>query len=560
MGNVTGSPVFVENVKTLDPTLIRFPGGSWSDIFFWNGRPSDIPDSLYDGITGKKSEFYAISGQNDWSTTVDNYYKLRAQAGTQGLISINYGYARYGLSEKPAEQAAHLAAEWVRYDSGRTKFWEIGNENAGPWEAGWMIDTTTNRDGQPQIITGQLYGQHFKIFADSMRAAAAEIGAQIFIGGQVLHFDGTNSWNTPDKTWNAGFFKEIGDYADFYVMHNYFGTSATVDNLLSVAVTEPKKNIDFVNQDISNKKAYSKPLALTEYNMNSNAANSTIGISYINGIQEVILFNELIKNNFGLSARWLLATGETGMFYQGSNNSLLWQARPEFYYAYYQQRFTGDHSIAATSNSANILAYASAFSSGETGIVVVNKSKTGQIVRINPTNPGANNIYYVYSLTGGTDNGDFSLKVSVNGAGPEGTQWGPRENLETIPAKAYAIDSDIIINSPGRSVQFIMLDSTDAIMIPTVLSHPTETLPRVVCYPNPFSERTSIEFETLSRASVSLDIYNQIDVKFATLIDKVMPTGFHHVDFDGSSLPAGIYYYKLRVGNNSIIRKMVHIR
>ncbi len=338
MGNVTGSPVFVENVQTLAPTLIRYPGGSWSDIFFWNGKPADIPDSVYDGTTGKKVEFYPISGKNDWPTTVDNYYKLSAAAGSQGLITINYGYARYGLSEKPAEQAAHLAAEWVRYDKGRTKFWEIGNENAGPWEAGWMIDTAANRDGQPQIITGQLYGQHFKIFADSMRTAAAQIGAKIFIGGQVLHFNGTNSWNTPDKTWNAGFFKEIGDAADFYVMHNYFGTSATVDNLLSVATTEPRKNIDFIKLDIANKKAFSKPVALTEYNMNSNSANSSIVISYINGIQEVILFNELIKNNFGLSARWLLATGETGMFYQGSNASWLWQARPEFYYAYYHSK------------------------------------------------------------------------------------------------------------------------------------------------------------------------------------------------------------------------------
>jgi hypothetical protein len=34
MGNNTGSPVFVNHVKELNPALIRFPGGSWSDIFF----------------------------------------------------------------------------------------------------------------------------------------------------------------------------------------------------------------------------------------------------------------------------------------------------------------------------------------------------------------------------------------------------------------------------------------------------------------------------------------------------------------------------------------------
>ncbi|HAH25751.1 MAG TPA: alpha-L-arabinofuranosidase, partial [Prolixibacteraceae bacterium] len=109
-----------------NPSLIRFPGGSWSDIFFWNGKPTDVPDSVYNGTTGKKELFYAISGKNDWPTTTDNYYKLRQQTGSQGLITINYAYARYGLSAKPVVQAAHLAADWVRYDKGRTKFWEIG--------------------------------------------------------------------------------------------------------------------------------------------------------------------------------------------------------------------------------------------------------------------------------------------------------------------------------------------------------------------------------------------------------------------------------------------------
>ncbi len=46
-----------------------------------------------------------------------------------------------------------------------------------------MIDTALNKDGQPQIISGELYGKHFKVFADSMKAAAEEIGATIYIGG-----------------------------------------------------------------------------------------------------------------------------------------------------------------------------------------------------------------------------------------------------------------------------------------------------------------------------------------------------------------------------------------
>ena len=195
-------PTLVEGVHLLAPTLIRFPGGSWSNGYFWNKIiPSDVPNYIYDGTTynsstgtAERQPFVGHSGEEGWVTTTDQYYLLRSRTDVdQGLITINYGYARYGTSEDPVAQAAHLAADWVRYDNGRTRFWEIGNENAGPWEYGWMIDTALNKDGQPQIITGELYGKHFKVFADSMRKAADEIGVEIYIGGQVNHFDGTNT-------------------------------------------------------------------------------------------------------------------------------------------------------------------------------------------------------------------------------------------------------------------------------------------------------------------------------------------------------------------------------
>lgn len=556
IGNVTGEAKFVKNTQLLNPSLIRFPGGSWSNIFFWDGAPSDVPDSAYDS-SGKRVKFYAISGKNDWPTTTDNYYKLRQQTGSQGLITVNYGYARYGLSDDPVAQAAHHAAQWVRYDNGRTKFWEIGNENAGPWEVGWKINTKTNKDGQPEIITGKLYGQHFRVFADSMRAAATEVGAKIYIGAQVLHYDGTTSWNSVDRTWNAGVFSEVGDAADFYVMHNYFGTDANAQNLLTVASTEPKKNISFIQQDIANKKGFQKPVAITEYNMNSNSANATMGRSYINGMQATILFNELIKNKFGLGARWLLATGEDAMFYLGDNNSLRWQPRPDFYYAYYQQKFTGDHAIAANSSNSNILAYASIFASGETGVVIVNKGKTAQVVKIDPKNIGVGNQYYGYSLTGGTDNGDFSFYVSVNGVKATGTQWGPRESLETIPANAYPIDNAITVNVPERSVQFIMVGAGTNLLYPTSVANELKEELELTNYPNPFSGITTIQFQTSSPESVSLDVFDPTGKKVSTLINEVLPSGIHQADFDGSLLPGGIYFYQLKVGNYSTTRKMI---
>ncbi len=555
-GHVTGEAAFVKNTQLLNPSLIRFPGGSWSNIFFWDGAPSDVPDSAYDS-SGERAKFFAISGKNDWPTTTNDYYKLRQQTGSQGLITVNYGYARYGLSDNPVAQAAHHAAEWVRYDNGRTKFWEIGNENAGPWEAGWKIDTSANKDGQPEIITGQLYGQHFRVFADSMRAAATEVGATIYIGAQVLHYDGTHSWNSVDKTWNEGVLTEVGDAADFYVMHNYFGKDAIADNLLSVATTEPEENISYIQQDIVKYNASPKPVALTEYNMEGNKAGSASVKSVVNGMQATILFNELIKNNFGLGARWLLANGEDGMFYLGNNNSLRWQPRPDFYYAYYTQKFTGDHVIAATSNNKNILAYASKFASGETGVVIVNKGKTDEIVRIDTDNIGVGNQYYNYSLTGGTDNGDFSLHVSVNGVEPTGTQWGPRETLETIPANAYSIENTIKLDVPAMSVQFLMVEADNKLLNPTSVADMQENKQGLINYPNPFSDLTTIQFQTSSTELVVLDVYDQTGRKISTLINSVLPSGVHQVEFNGNSLPEGLYFYQLKVGNSIKTQKMI---
>src|SRR5215204_2404816 len=135
----------MNHLTNLRPNVIRFPGGSISDVFFWYAQNTE-----------------------SWTFSVDNYYNILQQTGNQGLITINYGYARYGTGSNPVAAAAHLAADWVRYDNGRTKYWEIGNECNGTWEAGYRIKTSDNKDGQPEIITGTVYGQHVKVFMDSM--------------------------------------------------------------------------------------------------------------------------------------------------------------------------------------------------------------------------------------------------------------------------------------------------------------------------------------------------------------------------------------------------------
>ncbi|MBN2426684.1 MAG: T9SS type A sorting domain-containing protein [Calditrichaceae bacterium] len=559
-------PLFIEGVELLAPTLIRMPGGSWSNGYFWNGIPPDVPDSIYDGTTydqatgkAEKNQFYGQSGTSGDITTPDQYYALRENTNvSEGLITINYAYARYGTSQDPVARAAHLAAEWVRYDNGRTKFWEIGNENGGPWEYGWMIDTTLNKDGQPVIITGELYGRHFKVFADSMKAAAAEIGHSIYIGGQVVIY-GEDSWNFVDRTWNEGFFKEVGDKADFYVVHSYFGYTYQAKYLLNVAVSEPKNQLDDLKQNFTKYDAYPKPVALGEYGIGLGATEEQ-ATSYINGMQAVILVAEMIKNNFGLGARWLLLSWTTQMFYNGPEAAYLYHPRPEFYYLHYLPKFYGDHVISTTSPDKDIVCYASKYTSGEKAVIIVNKGTVDQIVSLKISGVGEN--YYVYLFVGGTDDPEFSQNVYINGYGPSATQWGPYDDLTDIPADAYTIGDSIKVNSPARSIQMIMIEGGDNNV--AIGKKANAELPHSFSlyqnYPNPFNPSTRISYQLSTSIFVTIKVYDVLGKEVKTLVNEHKTAGKYSMEFNASKLPSGLYFYTMNAGRYSATKKLLLIK
>jgi hypothetical protein len=560
------NPDFVAGVELLAPTLIRFPGGSWSNGYFWNGLPADLPDSIYDGTTynaatktAKKNKFWGQTGKGGWQTTTDQYYALRENTGVEeGLITVNYGYARYGTSRDPVARAAHYAADWVRYDNGRTKFWEIGNENGGPWEYGWMIDTTLNRDGQPAIITGGLYGKHFKVFYDSMKTAAADEGSTIYVGGQVV-IDGPSSWNFVDRKWNEEFFREVGDSADFYVIHNYFSTSNSVKDILTLASTELKRDMEFLKKDFADRGAAPKPVALTEYNLGS--GSNERAVSFVNGMQAVVLACELMKNNYGLGARWLLLSGETTMFYGGSDPDYSHHPHADFYTLAYLQQLTGDHAVPASSPDKDLLCYGSRFAGGATGLVIVNKGTAEKTIGVDAAAVGAGNRYYVFSFTGGTDAGDFSPDVSINGFGPGEYQWGPYDDLYGIPADAYPSTGGIQFTSPPRSIQMVLIEAgtPDAVGDAAGPGKPRSCRLHPN-YPNPFNPSTILAYETPERGRVSLKIFNLSGEEVETLVDGVEPAGVHSVTFDAESLPAGIYVCRLQGSRFAAARKITLIK
>ncbi len=445
------------DLKNLNTHVLRWPGGNLSNSYFWNAiygeRPNDIPADL--------NPWYGMKTQ-DWQMSVSEYYDLLAETNNTGIICVNYSYARYGTSADPVAAAAHLAADWVRFDNGRSKFWEIGNENFGKWQEGYKINLGNNQDGQPEYISGALYGQHCRIFIDSMRAAASEIGVDIKIG--VVAYDAETSSDPIQTVWNEGMMAEVGDLADYLIVHSYFtpyNENSTVSTILN-SYGVPGEIMSAMVSDMDEAGKPMIPVAMTEWNIF--AIDSGQMVSYINGMLAALTLGEFIKSDYGLATRWDLVNGwsngnDHGMFSTGDEPGVvLYNPRAVFFYMYYFQKYFGDRMLESSVNgNSSLVSYASSFSSGDCGMVIINKSNSAETVSVVIDNfdPGMN--YYYHVLTGGTDNGSFSRKVLLNGIATNEGGGGPDE-YETIKAFSSEIDGGITIDLPSLSVVYILVE------------------------------------------------------------------------------------------------------
>jgi hypothetical protein len=77
---------------------------------------------------------------------------------------------------------------------------------------------------------------------------------------------------------------------------------------------------------------------------------------------------------------------------------------------------------------------------------------------------------------------------------------------------------------------------------------------------NPFSQSTSIVYSIPFKGKVKLILFDTWGREIAVLVDEEQIAGRYEVRYDGSKLPAGIYFYRMQAGEYSETRKMVMIK
>ena len=150
-GNLTDAAV-PNLVKNAGYNIMRFPGGSYADIYHWQTNTA----------TGG-----AFVNSND---TFDNFMTQVKAAGVTALVTVNYGSNTAGNGGgDPSEAAA-----WVTY-SNKTKgygvkFWEVGNEIYGNGFYGAQWEEDLHSDHSPTA-----YANNVKAYSTAMKAADSTI-------------------------------------------------------------------------------------------------------------------------------------------------------------------------------------------------------------------------------------------------------------------------------------------------------------------------------------------------------------------------------------------------
>ncbi len=183
----------VDLTRSLGTSLLRFPGGVFSDFYHWR-----------DGIgpmSKRRSSPHVPGGptsQHLFGT--DEAIALARATGTRLMITVNAG------TGTPKE-----AADWIRYVSGkgakdRVALWEVGNELYGRGDVAEKV-----------TLTPAKYAEQFLAFAKAMRRADKDIviGA---IGGENYGLYQMNGYSG----WNSILLKRAAGEIDFLSLHNAY--------------------------------------------------------------------------------------------------------------------------------------------------------------------------------------------------------------------------------------------------------------------------------------------------------------------------------------------------
>ncbi len=79
-------------------------------------------------------------------------------------------------------------------------------------------------------------------------------------------------------------------------------------------------------------------------------------------------------------------------------------------------------------------------------------------------------------------------------------------------------------------------------------------------YPNPFNPTTKIDYAVPVNSHVEIKLYDILGREVRTILNEDKQPGKYRVEFSASGLSSGVYFYRVKAGNFSAVRKMLLIK
>jgi alpha-L-arabinofuranosidase len=370
------TPGTVAALTDIGVQVLRWPGGSWGDIYHEYAPPN-----------------------NGWGSFTTNFIHVATNTHAQVFMIANYG------TGTPQE-----AADWVELcnvtHNANFKYWEIGNECYGSWEA-------DNNTTYPYMAhDGWTYAQRFKDYYLMMKSVdpSIKIGA-VVVPGEDSYGGNGGVMNPRTHQFHVGWtprmlaaLKTLNVLPDF-VVHHYYAEWTNPDQhpvphadndatLLQKARNWALDAADIRQQisDYYGANGAGIELVCTENNSDSGAQGRQ-STSLVNALYLADSAAQIMKTEFNAFLWWDLRNGPDsgGDFDPSLYGWRTWgdlgimYGNQTFYPTYYSLKLlksfvgAGDTVLNATSDYSLLASYAIQKANGDLALLVINKHPTSSI-------------------------------------------------------------------------------------------------------------------------------------------------------------------------------------
>ncbi|HEY6162771.1 MAG TPA: T9SS type A sorting domain-containing protein [Bacteroidia bacterium] len=136
---------------------------------------------------------------------------------------------------------------------------------------------------------------------------------------------------------------------------------------------------------------------------------------------------------------------------------------------------------------------------------------------------------------------------------PTSTQW----RTESVNMSTYAGSSSLIVKFSAHSGygNYLYIDNVNLSS-----SNGVENISGNVSlgiFPNPMNNNATIDLQLTQSSNVEVNVFDVVGRNMITLPQGTLSAGMHLIDLDASKLPSGVYFVKVKAGNDVVTKKIV---